>query len=581
MKSVIKLSRFLKPYWHWTILAPTLIILEVMMDLIQPKLIERIIDVGIARLDMSITIRTSLLMIGLALLGAAGGFGCTVFATKATQSFGGDLRQTLFGKVQSLSFGNLDELETGQLITRLTNDVTQVQQMVSMLLRIMVRVPLMFLGSLVMAILTSPQLALLFVVLIPLVSGVLIRIISITTPMFTQVQRKLDALNTVMQENLAGVRVIKAFVRGEHEIKRFQGTNEQLMEQAIRAGQTVAVVMPTMMLALNLGTVAAIWFGGLQVTYGTMQVGQIVAFVNYLSVTLMALMMTSMLTMMIARAQASAERIQEVLDSQPQIQNKPNAQTTFVPRGRLAFENVTFSYDGDGHNPVLKKVDFVTEPGQTIAILGATGAGKSSLVHLIPRFYDVTQGRVMIDGIDVRSIDTDVLRRNIGIALQESILFTGTIRDNIRYGRPDAADKDVIAAAKAAQAHGFISKLPQGYDTPLGQRGVNLSGGQKQRIAIARALLVNPSVLILDDSTSSVDVETETKIQDAIKQIMQQRTSFVIAQRISTVLNADKILVLDNGQIAAQGTHRELVASSPIYREIYQSQLRDGVTTYA
>jgi ATP-binding cassette subfamily B multidrug efflux pump len=332
-------------------------------------------------------------------------------------------------------------------------------------------------------------------------------------------------------------------------------------------------VMPFMMLAVNLGIVGAIWFGGLQVTYGTMQMGQIIAFVNYLTRTLMSLMMVSMLVMMTARAQASAERIQEVLDSVPRIKDKADAVAAFAPRGRVAFEGATFSYDGSGDAPVLKDINFVTEPGQTVAILGATGSGKSSLIHLIPRFYDVTGGRVTIDGVDVRDIEKEILRRNVGIALQESVLFSGTVRDNIRYGRPDATDEEVIAAAQAAQAHQFISEFPDGYDTVLGQRGVNLSGGQKQRVAIARALLIQPAVLILDDSTSSVDVETETRIQDALEDVMKGRTSFVIAQRISTVLNADKILVLDDGQIAAEGTHRQLLASSPIYREIYESQL--------
>jgi len=327
--------------------------------------------------------------------------------------------------------------------------------------------------------------------------------------------------------------------------------------------------------------VGAIWFGGLQVTYGGMKVGELIAFVNYLMRTLMSLMFVSMLTMRVARAEASAERIQEVLDSEPEVQDRPEALKTFAPQGRVAFENVTFSYEGDGRDPVLKGISFVAEPGQTVAVLGATGSGKSSLIHLIPRFYDVSGGRITIDGIDVRDVDEAALRRNVGIALQESVLFTGTIRDNIRYGRPDATDEEVIAAARAAQAHDFISQFPDGYDTVLGQRGVNLSGGQKQRIAIARALLTRPAVLILDDSTSSVDVETETRIQDALEGFMQDHTSLVIAQRISTVLNADKILVLDDGRIAAEGTHGELLASSPIYREIYESQLGDGVTTDA
>jgi len=597
MKSSLKLARFLKPYRKWAILAPLLMILEVAMDLMQPRLIQRIVDEGIAQLDMSVVTSTGLLMVGLAIVGAVGGLGCTVFATMAAQGFGADLRHTLFRKVQSFSFGNLDDLETGQLVTRLTNDVTQVQQVVAMLLRIMVRSPLMLVGSLLMAILTSPQLALLLLVLTPLVLVALIWVISKAAPMFSLVQAKLDDLNTVMQENLAGVRVVKAFARARHEIQRFRATNEGLMEQTIRAARTVVVVMPFMMLAVNLGIVGAIWFGGLQVTYGTMQIGQIIAFVNYLTRTLMSLMMVSMLVMMTARAQASAERIQEVLDSVSRIENKAGAMTALAPRGRVAFEGVTFSYDGDGQAPVLKDINFVAEPGQTVAILGATGSGKSSLIHLIPRFYDVTGGRVTIDGVDVRDIEKEVLRRNVGIALQESVLFTGTIRDNIRYGRPDATDEEVIAAAQAAQAHEFISEFPDGYDTVLGQRGVNLSGGQKQRVAIARALLIQPAVLILDDSTSSVDVETETRIQDALEDVMKGRTSpsappstgseqrlrtsFVIAQRISTVLNADKILVLDDGQIAAEGTHRELLASSPIYREIYESQLGNGITAHA
>jgi ATP-binding cassette subfamily B multidrug efflux pump len=596
MKSARKLIRYLKPYWHWAVLAPLLMGLEVAMDLMQPRLIQRIVDQGSARLDMNIVVNTGLLMVGLALIGAVGGVGCTAFSVLASQGFGTDLRSTLFRQVQSLSFGNLDRLETGQLITRLTNDVTQVQEVVSMMLRIMVRAPLMLIGSLIMAVITSPRLALMLVVLGPLVLAALAWVINRAYPLFSQVQRRLDDLNAVMQENLAGVRVVKAFVRARHEIWRFKTVNEGLMAQTICAARTVAVTMPAVMLALNLGIVGAIWFGGRQVTYGEMQVGQLIAFVNYLMRTLMSLMFVSMLAMRLARAEASADRIQEVLDGRPEVQNRPEALEAFVPQGRVAFENVTFSYDGDGHDPVLKGISFVAEPGQTVALLGATGSGKSSLIHLIPRFYDVTGGRVTIDGVDVRDVDKAALRRNIGVALQESVLFTGTIGDNIRYGRPDASDEEVIAAAKAAQAHDFIAEFPDGYDTVLGQRGVNLSGGQKQRIAIARALLTQPAVLILDDSTSSVDVETEVKIQDALEELMEDRTSpsaslrtspstglrtsFVIAQRISTVLNADKILVLDDGQIVAEGTHRELLASSPIYREIYESQLGNGAMAH-
>jgi len=581
---------YLKPYWIWATLAPLLMVLEVVMDLMQPRMIQRIVDVGLAQLDMQVVINTGLWMIGFALIGAVGGVGCTVFSVLASLGFGADLRDTLFRKVQSLSFGNLDELETGQLVTRLTNDVVQVEGLVSMMLRIMVRAPLMLLGSLVMVIFTSPRLALLLVMLVPLVAGMLAVVIKKAYPMFGEVQRRLDGLNTVMQENLAGVRVVKAFVRGDHEIKRFGRVNDALMDQTIRASRTVAVAWPFMLIAVNLGVVGALWFGGRMVTVGGMQVGQLIAFINYLMRTLMSLMFVSMLIINWARAQASADRIQEVLLSVPTVQTKADALTDFAPRGRVAFENVTFSYNLDGHDLVLgggtgdnggtPGISFVAEPGQTVALLGATGAGKSSLVHLIPRFYDVSAGRVTIDGVDVRDLDEATLRRNIGIALQESVLFSGTIRDNIRYGRPGATDEEVVAAAKAAQAHDFVTEFPEGYDTVVGQRGVNLSGGQKQRIAIARALLVKPAVLILDDSTSAVDVETETKIQEALDDIMRDRTSFVIAQRISTVLNADKILVLDDGRVVAEGTHRELLISSPVYREIYDSQLGSGVVSH-
>lgn len=576
MKTARKLARFLKPYWRWVIIAPVLMTLEVAMDLMQPRMVERIIDEGIARLDLNLVLHTGLLMFGLAVLGALGGMSNGIFAELTVQAFGADLRETLFRKVQTLSFGNLDELETGQLITRLTNDVTQVQEAVLMILRILVRSPLLLVGSLVMAIVTSPQLAFLPLILMPIELAAVVWIVNKAMPLFTRVQEKLDALNQVMQENLSGVRVVKAFVRARHEETRFGQANTNLTNQSVSAVRTVAVMPAFMMLTMNLGVICVLWFGGRQFTAGNMQLGQIIAFVNYLLMTLFSLMMVSQLVIQLARAEASARRILEVLESQPKIQTRPGALTEFKLQGRVVFENVTFNYEGNDGDPVLNGVSFAAEPGQTVALLGTTGAGKSSLVHLIPRFYDVTSGRVTVDGCDVRDIEPAALRRNIGIALQEAVLFSGSIRDNIRYGRPDAPDEEVIAAAKAAQAHDFIQSMPEGYDTQLGQRGVNLSGGQKQRIAIARALLLKPAILILDDSTSAVDVETESKIQAALDVIMQDRTSFVIAQRISTVLNADKILVLDDGRIAAEGTHSQLMSESPIYREIYDSQLGNG-----
>lgn len=548
------------------------------MDLMQPRLIQHIIDAGITPKNLTVVIHSGLWMVVCAIVGLGGGAGCTVFAVLAAQGCGADLRHTLFGKVQSLSFGNLDKLETGKLITRLTNDVNQIQEVVMIVLRIMVRAPLLMVGSLILAIITSPQLAWLFAVLIPVVVVALVWIINRSYPMFSQVQQRLDTLNTVVQENLAGVRVVKAFVRAQHEIQRFRRSNDSLMNQNIDAVRTVAVTMPFMMLVLNAGVVAALWIGGVQVKAGGMQVGQVIAFINYLMQALMSLMMVSMLTMRLSRAEASAVRILEVLASEPEVKNQQNAITTFAPRGRVSFDQVSFSYNGDERDPVLKNISFVAEPGQTVALLGATGAGKSSLVQLIPRFYDASGGRITIDGVDIREIDEAALHSKIGIALQESILFTGTIRDNIRYGRPTAGDDEVIAAAQMAQAHDFITTFPDGYDAIVGQRGVNLSGGQKQRIAIARALLTQPDVLILDDSTSAVDVETEARIQDALATVRRGRTSFVVAQRISTVLSADKILVLDDGRIVAEGTHDELVRANPIYQEIYASQMESSVT---
>jgi ATP-binding cassette subfamily B multidrug efflux pump len=585
-----KLTGFLKPYWRWIALAPLLMTLEVAMNLMQPRLIQTIVDEGIAKLNLNLVIQTGLLMMGLTVIGALGGMSNGIFAEMTVQGFGADLRQFLFRKVQTFSFGNLDELDTGQLITRLTNDVTQVQEAILMILRMLVRAPLLLIGSLVMAIVTSPQLAFLPLVLMPIELAAVLWVINRATPMYTQVQERLDSLNEVMQENLAGVRVVKAFVRARHEESRFKLANENLTDQSVRAARTVAVMPAFMMMTMNVGIVSVLWFGGIQVTRGNMHIGQIIAFVNYLMTTLFSLMMVSTMVIQLARAEASAKRIQEVIDKEPEVQDRPGARPASLgeapaggdlpKQGRVAFENVAFSYKGEGCDPVLKGVSFCAEPGQTVALLGTTGAGKSSLVHLIPRFYDPTSGRVTVDGVDVRDLEQESLRRKIGVALQETVLFSGTIRDNICYGRPESSDEEVFDAAKAAQAHDFILGLPEGYATQVGQRGVNLSGGQKQRIAIARALLIKPAILILDDSTSAVDVETETRIQAALDQLMQHSTAFVIAQRISTVLAADKILVLDDGHIVAEGTHRQLLASSPIYREIYDSQLGNGVAAH-
>jgi ATP-binding cassette, subfamily B, multidrug efflux pump len=571
MQAWERLGPYLKPYWKGAVLAPLLMVVEVTMDLMLPRLMQRIVDAGIFAGDMTVVWRTGLQMILFTLIGAVGGIGCTIFAVRVAMSYGADLRSGVYRKTQSLSFRNLDHLGTGQLITRLTSDVNQVQDAVLIALRILVRAPLLVVGSAIMAVITSPQLSVLLAILIPLLLTVLVLVIRHSLPLYAAVQARLDRLNTVIQENLSGMRVVKAFVRGDQEGRRFGAANDSLTDTSIRAMQLSAVVSPVVMLAMNFGIVAVIWFGGLQALDGAMTVGQIIAFVNYLRQTLFSLTMVSMLTMRLSRAQASAVRLAEVLESTPAVVDRPSAATGFAPAGQITFESVTFGYDEA--EPALRDVSFACAPGQTVALLGATGSGKSSLIHLIPRFYDVTGGSVRVDGADVRDVRQADLRAAIGIALQEPLLFSGTVYENIRRGRPDATEAEIVAAAQAAQAHEFITALPAGYQTELGQRGVNLSGGQKQRLAIARALVRRPAILILDDSTSAVDVETEHEIQKALAELSDGPTSLVVAQRISTVLTADSILVLDGGRIAAQGTHAELLRSSPLYREIYDSQL--------
>jgi ATP-binding cassette subfamily B multidrug efflux pump len=577
MKSLRRMIHFVQPYWKASILALMLLLGMVASDLLIPRLTQRVIDDGVATQDMGVILATSLMMLGAAVLSALFAIANTVLSVRVGQSVSADLRSKLVRKVQTFSFGNLDRVQTGQLLVRTTSDVNQVQMVIMMSLRILTRAPLWMVGSVIMLILTSPRLALMMSFLVPLILGLVWLFASKARPLFSMVQEKLDKLNQVLQENLAGVRVVKAFVRVEHENTRFDQANSDLMAQTVNVMLLLAILLPTMLNIVNLGVVGVIWFGGNLAIDGDFTVGEVVASINYLSYSLFPMLMLGMMIGPLSAADASAGRILEVLDSTADVQNRPQAQALSGVQGRIAFENVCFSYDGaDCEEAVLEGISLVAEPGQEVAILGATGSGKSSLIHLIPRFYDVTEGRVTLDGVDVRDIPLDVLRAQIGTALQEAVLFSGTIRDNIRYGRPDATDEEVLAAAKAAQAHDFISASPDGYDTLIGQRGVNLSGGQKQRIAIARALLVQPKVLILDDSTSAVDVETEAKIQAALDELMIGRTSFVIAQRISTVLNADKIVVLERGQIAAVGTHAELMASSPIYQEIYESQLGNG-----
>ena len=582
MQALLKLLQFLRPHWRFAVMAPVLMLCEVVLDLMQPRLIQRIIDYGVARSDTQVVLGTASLMLCFMALAGLSGLGCGYFAVRAAYGLGGDLRAALFRKVQSLSFGNLDNLETGALITRLTSDVNKIQEMVMMMMRGMVRMPLLMLGSLVMAAVISPRLGLIFNVILPALTIALIMIIRKTFPLYRQVQEGLDGVNTVMQENLAGVRVVKAFARTEYESRRFALANNILVQRMTDAVRMSSRTTPVMMLTLNVGVVAALWIGAGEVQMAGMRVGELVAFINYLGQAVITLMMFSTLTIQISTAQASAKRVLELLESEP-ILMSPGHEIKFAsrPSGKVVFDNVSFNYSPANPDLVLKNISFEAEPGQTVAILGATGSGKSTLVQLIPRFYDVCQGSVTLDGVDVRKIPEEELRRHVGIALQESILFSTSIKNNIRLGEPDASFEKLSTAARNAQADEFISKLPDGYEALVGQRGVNLSGGQKQRLAIARALLVQPSVLILDDSTSAVDVHTEGLIQEVLGLNSYRQTRFIVAQRISSVLNADKILVLDNGEIIAQGTHYELLDACEVYREIYDSQTENGVITYS
>jgi len=554
-----------------------LLLAMVAADLVIPRLTQRIIDHGILAGDLRVVITTSLVMLGASAVSAALALANNYLSVRVAVSVGADLRSALIRKVQSFSFGNLDRLQTGKLIVRSTSDVNMVQMIVMMSLRILSRAPIWVIGATVLLVLTSRGLALMMAAFVPVIVVLVWRFSRKVRPLFLGVQERLDRLNTVLQENLAGIRVVKAFVRARHEEERFDEANEALMLRNIEVTELMAVFLPAMFLVLNLAVVGAMWIGGQATIEGGMTVGEVVAAINYLSFALFPLLMLAGMMGPLAAADASADRILGVLDAQSEVLSGEGARKLEAPRGRIAFENVTFGYDGDGAEPVLADVSFVAEPGETVAIVGATGSGKSTLIHLIPRFYDVTGGRVTFDGVDVREMDLPALRAQIGIALQEAVLFGGTVRDNIRFGRANAPEGEVLAAARAAQAHEFIQGLPEGYDTVIGQRGVTLSGGQRQRIAIARALLVKPKVLILDDSTSAVDVETEVRLQDALDKLLARSgnntTRFVVAQRISTVLLADRILVLDQGRIVAMGTHRELLESSPVYEDIYQSQL--------
>ena len=578
MSYVFKLSSFVRPYWRWALIALVLLTILVFLDLSIPRLIQRIIDQGINQGNQQVVIQTGLLMLGISLVSALIAVGNNIYSVRVGESVARDLREAIFLQIQRFAYGDLDRQQTGQLMIRLTVDASALQRLTQITLRIGTRAPLLMLGSMVLMFATSPRLALIMLPLLLVTAVIVGFFVFKMEPLFHRVREKMDRLNTVLQENVAGVRVVKSFVRDEHEAERFGAANQEFTDQSIRVMHFMATMSPILTMCVNAGMVLVIWAGGMQSIDGDLSVGEVVAFTNYLLTTITPLTMMAMLANVWASGIASAERVDAVLATMPEVQDSPTAaDLPDTVAGRVVFENVAFAYNGAGSEPVLQGIDLVAEAGQSVAILGATGAGKTSLVNLVPRFYDTDGGRVLIDGADVRTLRQDALLRHIAIVPQETILFSGSVRDNIRYGAPQATDAEVMAAAQAAQAHDFIQALPRGYDTHVEERGVNLSGGQKQRIAIARALLMRPRILILDDSTSAVDVDTETRIQDALAAAKYEHTSLVVAQRISTVLRADKIVVLEHGRVAAQGTHQELMVASPIYREIYASQLGDGV----
>lgn len=571
MKVLLRVGVYLRPYWLLTLGALVSLVLVSVANLVSPQVLRIAIDRGIRGKDSSALLWATLAFVGVAAVRGIFNFTQGFWSEKGAQAVAYDLRNALFGKLQNLSFSYHDQAQTGQLMTRITNDVEQVRNFVSNGLLQMVSALVLLLGSLAALFSMNWRLALVVLVTIPCMTAVLIRFIRIVRPMFRRVQARLSALNAVLQENLVGVRVVQAFAREPYEAARYAALNQQLLEENIKTIRGQASSFPTIFLIANLGTLAVIWFGGYQVIGGALSLGQLVAFNTYLGLLVMPIMQLGMITGQLSRATVSGDRIFEVLDTPNEIADRPDAVPLSPIAGRVSFEDVSFRYAGGDHQ-VLDHVSFTAEPGQTVAIMGQTGSGKSTIINLLPRFYDVSGGRVLLDGYDIRTVTLASLREQIGIVLQDTTLFSGSIRENIAYGCPDASDAEVEAAARAAQAHDFIAGFPDGYATIVGERGVGLSGGQKQRIAIARALLRDPRILILDDSTSAVDAETEYQIQQALNHLRRGRTAFVIAQRISTVRTADLILLLDHGRIAARGTHDELLRESALYGEIIDSQ---------
>lgn len=574
MKFVSRAIRYLRPYWKLSLGAFLGLLLVNAANLMSPQLLRYLIDEGITPLQMRQVWIAVAGIVGVAVVRGLFNFLQRYWSEIASQGVAYDLRNKIFHKLQILSFSYHDRAQTGKLMTRMTSDVEMVRMFIGRGVVMLFSAIFMLLGTITLMFLMNWRLSLIVMGFIPLIVLLFVLFVRRILPVSKKVQKTLGALNTILQENLAGMRVVKAFARERFERERYGEKNVDLREINIKLVKILASFFPVIFMVANFATVGVVWGGGLMVIGETLTLGELVAFIGYIGYLLMPIFQVGMIGAMLSRAEASAERVFEVLDAESEVTEKPNAVPLPPIQGKVEFDEVSFRYVG-GQEDVIHRLSFSAQPGEIIAILGQTGAGKSTIINLIPRFYDVTEGAVRIDGWDVRDVTLDSLRRQIGIVLQETNLFSGTIRENIAYGRPDATDQEVISAAQSAQAHEFISELPQGYETLVGERGVGLSGGQKQRVAIARALLVDPRILILDDSTSSVDAETEYKIQRALEKLMVGRTSFVIAQRISTVRNADKILMLEEGQLAAVGHHEKLLQESELYVEILETQFQD------
>jgi len=569
----VKLSKYLKPYALFAVLTPLSMVGEVLGDLLQPKLMSKIVDDGVLGQDMDLIIRTGLLMLLVLIGGGACGIAASAFGGIASQSFSRDLRVDVFKRVMGLSFEQTDKFTTGSLVTRLTADITAIQQMVDFMLRMLVRDSLLFFGGIIMMLTLNVRFGIIILCALPVEIIMMIVILKKANPYYSIVAKRLDSVNSVVQENVTGARVVKAYVREDTEEKRFDDANISLMESNLRVQTLMAILQPLLMIILNLSVIAVIVIGGWQVQAQAMKVGEVMAAITYLTQVLHGVMMMSMMFQTLAKASASANRLREVLETDPVIKSG-SVSLSDKTGGTVSFKNVSFSYPETKGRPVISDLTLDIKSGESVAILGATGSGKSSLVNLIPRFYDCTAGEVLVDGVNVKDCKLDELRKKVGIVLQKSELFSGTVEDNIKWGDKNATHEDVISAAQAAQADEFIQKIPAGYEGIIAEKGASLSGGQKQRLSISRAVLKKPEILILDDSTSALDLGTEAKLRAEIDRKMNGTTLIIIAQRIQSVKSCDRIAVLDHGKLCACDTHENLLKTCEVYQDIYASQVK-------